>query len=133
MMETPWQRARKTKSQLQEERNGRMEGGSKQINSGRTWRSKRDNVLHNFLVESRTTDAGSYRIERDEWKDIRKQSFQTPPGHLPAMQIDLQDVHLMVTELAAFQDREIRLLELEARVARYEREFGSLSEVQETA
>lgn len=129
-MDKPWDRARKTKSQLQEDRLGRMEGGKKQVNSGRTWLSKRDAVLRNFLIEARTTDKGSYRIEEAEWLDIRKQSFQTPPGLLPAMQIDFTRTHLMVIELAAHEEREVRLMELEARVERYEREFGKLPEVQ---
>jgi hypothetical protein len=118
--ETPWVRAKRTKSQQQEERLGKMPGGSKQINSGRFWRSKRDAVLHNFLIEARTTDAGSYRIEKQEFLDIKKQGLQTPPGLLPAMQIDLGELHLMVTELSAFQDREMRILELEARLERLE-------------
>lgn len=118
-METPWQRAKtKTKSQRQEERLGAMEGGSKQHNSGRFWRWKRDARLHNFLIEARTTDAGSYRIERKEFLEIRKQAWQTPPGLLPAMQIDLGDLHLMVTELQAFQDAHMRIIELEEALAR---------------
>ena len=124
--ETPWLRAKgKTKSQRQEERLGKMEGGSKQVNSGRLWRWKRDARLHNFLIEARTTDAGSYRVERKEFLDIRRQARQTPPGLLPAMQIDLGDLHLMVTELSAFQDAQMRIIELEAALedAR-EREAG---------
>jgi hypothetical protein len=116
--ETPWARAKKTKSQRQEERNGKMEGGSKQINSGRFWRSKRDNRLHNFLVESRTTDAGSYRIEKKEFLDIKREGLQTPPGLLPSMQIDLGELYLMVIELSAFQDMNVRILELEAKLER---------------
>jgi hypothetical protein len=116
--ETPWSRARKTRSQQQEERLGTMEGGTKQVNSGRFWRWNRDATLHNFLIEARHTDAGSYRVERAEFLDIRKQALTTPPGLLPAMQIDLGDLHLMVTELSAFQDREMRILELEELLAR---------------
>jgi hypothetical protein len=114
-METPWLRAKtKTKSQRQEERLGAMEGGKKQVNSGRFWRWKRDAVLHNFLIEGRTTDAGSFRIEKQEFQDMRKQARQTPPGLLPGMQIDMGDLHLMVIELSAFQDAQMRILELEA-------------------
>lgn len=116
-METPWVRAKKkTKSQRQEERLGKMEGGRKQNNSGRFWRWKRDAVLHNFLIEARTSDKNSYRLDRSEFLDIRKEARQTPPGLLPAMQIDLGDLHLMVTELQAFQDRELLIYELEARL-----------------
>ena len=116
-METPWVRAKKkTKSQRQEERLGKMDGGKKQNNSGRLWRWKRDAVLHNFLIEARTSDTNSYRIDRSEFLDIRKEARQTPPGLLPAMQIDLGDLHLMVTELQAFQDREMRIIELEGQL-----------------
>jgi hypothetical protein len=91
-----------------------MEGGKRQANSGRLWRWKRDAILHDYLIEARHTDAGSYRIERAEFLQLRKQALQTPPGLLPAMQVDLGDLHLMVTELQVFQDAQIRILELEA-------------------
>lgn len=118
MPETPWARAKKTKSQRQEERFGDMQGGRKQVNSGRFWRSKRDAVLHNFLVEARTTDAGSYRVEKKEFYSIKKEGLQTPPGLLPAMQLDLGELHLFVLELSAFQDMSMRILELEAQLER---------------
>lgn len=126
-LESPWGRAKtKTKSQRQEERLGKMEGGKKQINSGRFWRSKRDAVLHSFLVEARTTDAGSYRIEKQEFLDIKKQGLQTPPGLLPAMQIDLGELHLFVVELSAYEDLQMRLIELETLL---ERRDGGESEI----
>jgi hypothetical protein len=115
-METPWSRARRTRSSKQEGRIGKMEGGSKQVNSGRLWRWKRDGILHEFLIEARTTEAGSYKISGDEFLKIRREGLQTPPGLLPGMQIDIQDLSLMVIELSAFQDLYVRLLELEARV-----------------
>lgn len=122
-METPWLRAKKkTKSQRQEERLGNMEGGKKQINSGRFWHSKRDNVLHDFLIEARDTETGSYRISRSEFLDIRYNARQTPPGLLPAIQIDLGDLHLITIELSAFQAAQMRLLELETRLEILEEE-----------
>lgn len=117
--ETPWQRARKSRSVRQEERIGKMEGGSKQVNSGRHWRWKRDATLREFLVEARTNekdDVGSYRIKKSEFDAIRKQALQTPPGLLPAMQIDIQNLSLMVIELSAFEDLYARLIDLEAQV-----------------
>lgn len=125
MMLTPWQRAKgKTKSQRQENRLGEMEGGKKQVNSGRFWRWKRDAVLHNFLIEARTTDKASYRIERKEFLDIRREARQTPPGLLPGIQVDLGDLHLMVTELQAFHDREMLIYELEARIEMLEEKLS---------
>lgn len=123
-LETPWTRARKSKHEQQEARLGASAGGSRQINSGRTWRSKRDAKLYNFLVEARTTESGSYRIERAEWLDIRKQGFQTPPGLLPAMQIDFNGVSLFVMELGAFEEMQVEIMQLQAKVAKLERELS---------
>lgn len=118
--ETPWARARKTKSQKQERRLAEMEGGAPQVNSGRLWRWKRDARLHNFLIEARTTDKDSYRIEKKEFLSMRKEALQTPPGLLPGMQIDIQELHLMAIELSAFQDLNVRLIELEALLEKAE-------------
>lgn len=123
---TPWKRAKQLRSGLQEEGIARMRGGKKQVNSGRFWRWKRDAILHEFLIEARTTDkrdSDSYRISRKEFLSIRKEALQTPPGLLPAMAIQIQDLHLMVMELAVFQGREIRLMEMEARVEELERQL----------
>src|SRR4051794_15643527 len=99
-LETPWQRARaKTKSQRQEERNGEMPNATKQVNSGRFWRWKRDGIIHNFLVEARTTERGSYSISKKEFLSMRKEAITTPPGLKPAMQIDLDELQLWVMEL----------------------------------
>lgn len=101
-----------------------MEGGRKTVNSGRLWRWKRDNILHNFLIEARTTEAGSYRIDKKEFQNIRKEAFQTPPGLLPGMQIDLGDLHLIVIELQIFQQMNLRLIELETRIEQLEDDDG---------
>lgn len=93
-----------------------MEGGRKQVNSGRLWRWKRDAVLHEFLIEARTTKNRSYRIEKDEFLQIEREAKQTPPGLLPGMQIDIQGLQLITTRLSDFQDREMRMRELEANV-----------------
>ena len=107
---------RKLRSTAQEERLGKMEGGSQQPNSGRLWRWKRDGILWEFLIECRDTQKGSYRIERDEFLDIRKQALATPPGLLPGMQIDIQDLSLITVETKEFQAMCLRLAELEARL-----------------
>ncbi len=93
-----------------------MEGGSRQVNSGRLWRWKRDARLHNFLIEARTTQHDSYSISFKEFQDIRRQAFQTPPGLLPAMQIDIKGLRLIAIELQAFQELNLRLIELETRL-----------------
>jgi len=97
-LDTPWKKAKKTRSQLQEESLG--ERGKLQINSGRTsWRSKRDAQIYNrLLVEARTTQSGSATIHYREWKDLRRQAAQTPPGLLPAFALEIQDLRLLVLD-----------------------------------
>jgi len=118
--ETPWARAKDKRSQKQEKRISEMEGGAPQVNSGRLWRWKRDARLHNFLIEARTTDKESYRIEKREFLQMRKDALQTPPGLLPGMQIDIQELHLMVVELNAFQELSLRVIELETLLEKTE-------------
>lgn len=113
----PWSRARKRRSQSQEIRNGKLHGGSKQPNSGRIWRFKRDNKLWHFLIESRTNEkpgADTYRISRKEFLQIEKEAFQTPPGLLPGMQVDIQELQLIVIRLTAFQQMQEHIISLEA-------------------
>jgi hypothetical protein len=118
--QTPWDRATKTKSLKQEERIGKLKDGKRQINSGRTtWTSKRDNILgrvYKFLIEARTTDKKSFSVQREEFLALRKEAFQTPPGLLPGMQIDIQDLSLMVMELKDFEEMQTRMLDLEEKL-----------------
>jgi hypothetical protein len=111
-MQTPWTRARKLRYQTQEDRIGNLPGGSKQANSGRIWRWKRDGILHEFLIEARTTDKGSYRIEGKEFLSIRREGHKTPPGLHPGMQIDIQGLSLMVIQLDDFNQLYEELLKL---------------------
>jgi hypothetical protein len=116
---TPWERARKTRSRAQEERLGALPGGQQGVNSGRFWRWKRDGQLRRFLVECRTNEkptTKSYRIDYDEFQDIRKEASQVPPGLLPAMQIDIRDLKLMLVDLDVFMEREERLFQMEAQL-----------------
>jgi hypothetical protein len=83
------------------------------VNSGRFWQWKRDGRIGNFLIEARTTEAKSYRIEESEFHDLRKQALMEPGGLLPAMQVTINDLDLMVIELAVFSDMNARLLYLE--------------------
>jgi hypothetical protein len=119
-LDTPWTRARKLKSQNQEERLDRTEGGKKGVNSGRFWRWKRDGMIREFLVEARTTDAGSYRIEKAEFEQIMREGLHEAGGALAAMQIDIQDLHLIVIRLSEFESMYTRLIELETRLEQVE-------------
>jgi len=123
-METPWTRARKMRHELQEQRLGRTEGGERSVNSGRFWRWKRDGRLHEFLIECRTTENGSYRIDKKEFLDMRKEALSTPPGLLPAMQIDIQELQLFCIELQAFNDIYTRMISLDALVEQMQNESG---------
>ena len=116
-MDTPWERVRRTASDKQERRIGALPGGSRQINSGRTsWQSKRDNKLYEFLVEARTTTAASYSISGSEFVDLKRQAVATPPGFMPAMQIDIRDLSLIAVELHIFNEMQRTMVELEAQV-----------------
>lgn len=115
-METPWLRAKKTRHEAQERRLGKLPGGTKQVGSGRIWRWKRDGKLFVFLIEARTTQDKGYRITAEEFKTIQKEGLQTPPGLLPAMQIDIQDVSLIAIRLVDFNEIYSRMLDLEAQL-----------------
>jgi hypothetical protein len=93
-----------------------MPEGSKQNNSGRLWRWKRDNKLWNFLVESRTTKNSSYAISEKEFIQIRREAISTPPGLKPGMQIDFEGsgLQLFALELRDWQAVYTRLIALEA-------------------
>jgi hypothetical protein len=94
-----------------------LPGGSRQINSGRTsWQSKRDNKLYEFLVEARITSAATATISRDEFFEIKRQAHASPPGFMPAMQIDIRDLSVMVIELHVFNEMQRILIDLEAQV-----------------
>jgi len=125
--ETPWERAQKTRSQKQEERTARMRGARKQPNSGRLWHSKGDVTLDSFLgrllIDNKTTDKpenSSYRITRDDWEKLRRISNRTPPGCHPALQIDLQDLHLLVFELPLWDEIVTYVMTLEERIKKLE-------------
>lgn len=115
-METPWTRARTLRHDEQEKRVGRMPESTQQVNSGRFWRWKRDAKVWNFLVEARTTEKASYRIDKKEFQDIRKQAITTPPGLKPGMQVDIQDLSLWVMGLDDWEAVYTRIIELEARL-----------------
>jgi hypothetical protein len=75
--------------------------------------------VRRFLVECRTNEkptTKSYRIDYEEFQNIRKEASMVPPGLLPAMQIDILDLKLMVVDLDVFIEREERMIHLEAQV-----------------
>jgi len=119
-METPWSRAKKLRSTLQEEKLGKLPGGRQHPGSGRFWRFHRDGRLHDFLIEARTNEkptVDTYRISRKEFLRIKQEALQTPPGLLPGMQIQIQDLNLIVIELQVFQDMIVRLITYEGEAS----------------
>lgn len=79
-MKTPWQQINDQRKAARQERGlAKLEGGSKQVNSGRSWFSKRDVRLNGFLIEARTTEKGSYRLDKDEFDQVTKDALATHP------------------------------------------------------
>lgn len=122
-VETPWERARTSRSKQQEDRTAKRSGATSQINSGRTWRSLRDSKLRSFigtfLIDNKThenPEQRSYRIVYGDWLALRRDAHRTPPGCLPALQVDLQDVHLFIIELEAWDEVEKYIFSLEAKI-----------------
>jgi hypothetical protein len=130
---TPWDESKKRKSQRQEERTAKMPGARPQVNSGRTWSSLRDVKLSTFfgvvLIDNKTTENPenrSYRLTRDEWLELRRDAGRTPPGCMPALQIDIQDVHLLVFELGMWDAMVEHVTKLEIQIEELQRENREL-------
>lgn len=72
------------------------------MNSGRTWSSLRDvkqeSPLGHVLIDNKTTDAESYRVTKADFRSLKRDANRTPPGCHPALQVDLQELHLFIIE-----------------------------------
>lgn len=125
-METPWKRVQKTKSERQELEFSKLPGARKQVNSGRHWFSKGDNRLGVFLVDNKTTDAGSFTIDLNKWLQTQEQGMQTPPGLLGAWQINLQSAKLWLMRLDDWLAAESHLadMKLELDQVKMERDIA---------
>jgi hypothetical protein len=116
-MSTPWERATAPKYARQEKRTASKPGARPQLNSGRTWSSLRDvkqkSPVGHILIDNKTTEATSYRITKDDFKALKRDANRTPPGCVPAFQIDIQDLRLLVIEDSMWDEvlDYIRLLE----------------------
>jgi hypothetical protein len=109
----PWRDKLKSRHQQQEE--------GLQVThpaSGRLWRWKRDGRFFDFLIEARTTDSGSYSISAKEWRSIKRDALQTPPGCMPAMDIQIEDVSLIAIEKTVFEEIFNELVNLQALAGR---------------
>ena len=119
-IETPWARARKLKYQEQEDRTAKKPGATAQLNSGRTWSALRDVTLKTFLgkllIDNKTTELPSYRLTKPDWHGLKRDANRTPPGCLPALQIDIQDLKLMVLEELTWDELVKYVLRLETNL-----------------
>lgn len=90
-MQTPWERAKRTQSQSQEESLAKRDPkGRLQMNSGRTsWTSKRDLIIFDFLVEARTTASKSHSINALELEQLTRNAFFH--RSLPAMALQFTE------------------------------------------
>lgn len=106
-METPWSPDRKTASQKQEARTAKKPGARPQLNSGRTWSGKGDVKQYDVLIDNKTTEARSYTIKLDGehgWLAHKTHANRTPPGCLPALQVDISGVRLVVVEESFYDE-----------------------------
>lgn len=104
--------------QIQEERLNSLPGGQKGINSGRLRPFKRDGRIYDFLIETRINQkpgAKTATISKQEFQELRRQALGQPGGMKPGMQITIDDLDLMVVDLADFTDMYNYLVELSAR------------------
>lgn len=100
-MKTPWKR-HGLAYYAQEKRTASKPGARAQVNSGRTWSGLRDvkqrSPVAHVLIDNKMTDTQSYRIKRLDWLELKRDANRTPPGCLPAFQIDIDGLSLMVIE-----------------------------------
>lgn len=135
-LDAPWNRGlarRKPKYVIQEEALGKKQGSKQQPNSGRLWSARGDvlqqfsTVLSKLLIDAKgPTEHNSYRITRPDWLKLRKTANTTPPGCLPALQITLQDVHLLTIETALWDHVVEHVLALETANEELNREIREL-------
>jgi hypothetical protein len=121
MPEAPWN-SRDEPAYIKQERR-RMPGTVKRPNSGRQWSRKGDRkgireIVKGLLIDNKTTEADSYRIETEKWEQFRRQANREM-GSQPLWQIDLPRVSLVTMELDTWNSFVIQMIALEDELARY--------------
>jgi hypothetical protein len=142
-MTTPWEQAKESRSEIQERRTGEKPGHRPQVNSGRRWYSLRD-AMHRspvgrILIDNKDTESASYTIKLGDFEKLKRDANRTPPGCLPAMQIDIRNLRLMLMEEATYDDivKYIQILEKRVRESLNDRDseapgpVGEMPEVQD--
>lgn len=121
-MKTPWQRATSPEYARQEKRTAKKPGARAQLNSGRTWSGLRDvrqaSPVAHVLIDNKTTDEKSYRITKDDWESLKRDANRTPPGCLPAFQLDISGTRLMVIDDDHYDEIIKYIMLLEGRLER---------------
>ena len=96
----------------------KLPGGRKGVNSGRFRPFPRDGRIFDFLIEARINQkpgAKSATISKHEFQELRRQALGQPGGMKPAMQVTIDDLDLIVIDMADFVDMYNTLVELSAR------------------
>lgn len=123
-MSTPWDKAKEQKYAKQEKRVGKKPGARQQFNSGRKWNGLRDvlqaSPVAHVLIDCKDTDDKSYRITVDDWTKLKRDANRTPPGCLPALQLDISGLRLMVIEDRHYDEIINYIRVLEGRLERAE-------------
>lgn len=116
-LKTPWERSQESRSHKQERTFAKRRGVRPQVNSGRVWHSLRDTtmkfLIDRLLIDHKTTEVGSYTITEGDWDELHADANRTPPGCLPALQIDIRDLSLMVVSLGTWDMAMERIVQLE--------------------
>ena len=99
-----------------------MPGTRKQPNSGRQWNLKGDrkgvrSIVKGFLIDNKTTEAQSYKIEKVDWEKYKRMA-QREQGQHPMLQIDIQDLALTVIETQTWNDIVLQMIALEEELER---------------
>lgn len=124
-MKVPWN-SREEPAYLKQERR-RMPGTVKRPNSGRQWSRKGDrkgirSLIKGLLIDNKTTEAESYRIEKVKWEQFRRTASREMAS-APMWQIDMPDLSLVVLEQDTWEAFIIQMIALEDELLRYKRQL----------
>src|SRR5690606_38909356 len=76
--------------------------GSRNVMSGAGWKRKADVRTHDWLIECKTTERKSYRLEDVELEQTRKQALQE--GRRPLFMVELPSRTWVVLDEADFKE-----------------------------
>jgi len=91
-----------TSSKRQEKKTAREFGGRRTQGSGNKWHDKGDVKTPKFLIECKTTDAASYRLDKATIQKIQIEAAMA--GKEPVLRIDIQGLELAVIPVYLFKN-----------------------------